>query len=285
MSEERTPEDACHTLRYEILNMRPDEPPREVEVHASADEIRQLVDQGYLVRERAFAGEQLEALRDALDRLEAKERHIVGHGEGLNTKSNFGGLFLRYLMDKDETFLQLLKFHPFLSIARAVMGPQLQMGMSARISYPGPENQETIWHQHLRYIPKPKPPWLLRPHCLDVLVYLDDVTDANGPLCVVPGSHERIQEEPPVEYYGDLPGQLVLRPSAGSAVMLHANLWHRARPTTEAGTKRRLLIISYYPTWLKRGYYGVQPENGLTKPLEQSGDEETLELLGKSGYM
>jgi ectoine hydroxylase-related dioxygenase (phytanoyl-CoA dioxygenase family) len=270
-----------HKIVYEILNMKPDEAPREVEVLATTDEINHLVEQGYLIREGIFSGEGLERLRDALDRLEQREMEEIG----INKSRNFGGLFLRYLMDKDETFLNFLKFQPFLSVARALMGPQLQMGMSARISYPGPENQETIWHQHLRYIPKPLPPWFLRPHAMDVLLYLDDVTDVNGPLCIVPGSHERIQEEPPADHYGDMPGNIVLRPTAGSAVLLHANLWHRARPTTPEGSKRRLLILSFYPTWLKRGLYGIQPEDGLTKPLEQEGNEEILELLGKTGYM
>lgn len=278
-------EQVSYSIQYDILNMQPDDPPREVTVLATPEEIGGMVERGYMLRDRVVRGEHLKQLRDALDRLEAKEYNVTGSGEGLNTKRNFGGLFLRYLMDKDEAFLNLMKFPPFLSVARALMGPQVQMSMSARISYPGPENQETIWHQHLRYIPKPLPPWFLRPHCMDILLYLDDVTDANGPLCVVPGTHERIQEEPPIDYYGELPGQKVLRPSAGSAVFLHANLWHRAMPTTLEGSKRRLLIISYYPTWLKRGLYGVQPADGLTKPLEQQGDAETLELLGKTGYM
>jgi ectoine hydroxylase-related dioxygenase (phytanoyl-CoA dioxygenase family) len=270
-----------HKIVYEILNMKPDEQPREINVLATTEEINHLVDHGYLIKEGVFAGEALEQLRDALDRLEEREIQEVG----INTSKNFGGLFLRYLMDKDQAFLNFLKFQPFLSIARALMGPQLQMSMSARISYPGPENQETIWHQHLRYIPKPLPPWFLRPHSMDVLLYLDDVTDANGPLCIVPGSHERIQEEPPVDYYSDLPGNIVLHPAAGSAILLHANLWHRAMPTTPEGSKRRLLILSFYPTWLKRGLYGVQPADGLTKPLEKGEDEEILELLGKTGYM
>jgi ectoine hydroxylase-related dioxygenase (phytanoyl-CoA dioxygenase family) len=274
-----------HTIHYDILNQRPGDPQRKVEVHASPEEINRFAEEGYLIREKVFSGESLQRLRDALDRLEEREWQIKGPGEGLSTSRDFGGLFLRYLMDKDPVFLDLLKFQPFLSVARAMMGPQLQMGMSARISYPNMENQETRWHQHLRYIPKPLPPWFIQPHCMDVLLYLDDVNDANGPLCVVPGSHRRLQEEPPVDLFGDLPDQIVLRPSAGTAVLAHANLWHRAMPTTTQGTKRRLILIAYYPTWLKRSHYGIRPTDGLTASLRQNGDPETLELLGETGYM
>jgi ectoine hydroxylase-related dioxygenase (phytanoyl-CoA dioxygenase family) len=40
---------------------------------------------------------------------------------------------------------------------------------------------------------------------MDVLLYLDDVTEVNGPLCIVPGSYRRNQEELPPNYFGDLP--------------------------------------------------------------------------------
>jgi ectoine hydroxylase-related dioxygenase (phytanoyl-CoA dioxygenase family) len=271
-----------HTIQYDILDMVPNKPLREIEVHASKDELKRMAEVGYMIRERMFSGESLQTLRDALDRLELKEREN-GVGEG-GTK-NFGGFFMRYLMDKEPEFMALMKFQPIMSVARAMLGHQVQVSLTARISAPGPENQETMWHQHLRYIPKPLPPWFLRPHCIDVLIYLDDVTDENGPLCIIPGSHENIQEEPPIDYFDDLPGQLKLYPPAGTAVILHCNLWHRAMPMTPAGEKRRLLIFSIHPTWLKRMNRGVKPENALTDQLLESADQETLELLGKIGYM
>lgn len=275
-----------HTISYEILNMRPDEPPREIEVHATREEINRLADEGYMIRERMFTGESLELLREGMDRLEAKEmKRSQYNGDGKSSVRKYGGFYFRYLMDKDQAFLDLLKHQPLLSIARALMGPMITMNAGARITYPGPENQETEWHQHRRYIPKPLPPWFMRPHALDVLIYLDDVNEANGPLCVLPGSHHRIQEEPAPEFYGDFPDQVKLCPSAGTAVLLHTNLWHRAMQTTPEGTKRRLLIVSYAPTWLKKGMLGVQPENGLTVSLLENANEETLELLGKKGYM
>ncbi|MBO9607821.1 MAG: phytanoyl-CoA dioxygenase family protein [Paenibacillaceae bacterium] len=271
-----------HTIAYDILNMIPNKPLREIEVHASREELERMAKAGYLIRERLFAGEELQTLRDALDRLERKEREN-GVGEG-GTK-NFGGFFMRYLMDKDPAFMALMKYQPIMSVARAMLGHQVQVSMSARISAPSPENQETMWHQHLRYIPKPLPLWFLRPHCIDVLIYLDDVTDANGPLCIIPGSHENIQEEPPIDYYGDLPGQLKLYPPAGTAVIMHCNLWHRAMPTLPEGSRRRLLIFSIHPTWLKRNNRGTKPEHALTDTLLPNADQETLELLGKIGYM
>ena len=274
-----------HVIEYRVFNQRPDDPPRRVVVHASPEELRGLDERGYLVRERLFQGEALERLRAACDRLEAREREIRGPGEGLSTGRDFGGLFLRHLMDKDQAFLDLLRFPPTLSVARAMLGPLVQIrGMTARITYPGDAHQETHWHQHLRVVPTPLPPWFSRPHGLDVLIYLDDLDEATGPLCVLPGSHHRLDTEPPPHLFEDLPGQQTLYLPAGSAVLLHPNLWHRARPTTAQGHKRRLLIIGYAPTWLRAAPYGVKPADGLTRALLEGADEETRELLGTGGY-
>ncbi|MEZ4736147.1 MAG: phytanoyl-CoA dioxygenase family protein [Caldilineaceae bacterium] len=270
-----------YTIHYRILNHTLDNPDRVVEVHATPAEIQHLVEHGYLVRERLFRDDALERLRTALNELEAAERTE----QKINRERRFGGLFLRYLMDKHPTFLDLLNFSPTLSIARAVLGPLVQVrGLSARISYPNEPNQETHWHFHQRVIATPLPPFFVHPHALDCLIYLDELNDANGPLCFVPGSHWRTQDELPADDYADLPGQVTVRAPAGSCVIIHSNLWHRALPTRPHGTKRRLLILSYTPTWMRHAPYGVKPEQGLTETLHHHADEETRELLGLGGY-
>ena len=271
------------TIDYKVFNQRPNDPPRHVEVLATAEELRGLVECGFLVREGLYAGETLQRVQAAMDRVEAAERAMRGPGEGRSTSREYGGLFLRYLMDKDPVSLAMLRFQPTLCVARAMLGPLVQIrGMTARITYPDQPNQETHWHQHLRVVSNPMPPWFSRPHGLDVLVYLDDLDDATGPLCVLPGSHRRLDAEPAPHLYEDLPGQEVFHFTAGDAVLMHSNLWHRARPTTARGHKRRLLLYSYAPTWLRAAPYGTTPEHGRTQALLASADEETL--LGLGGY-
>ncbi|MBI1928294.1 phytanoyl-CoA dioxygenase family protein [Candidatus Poribacteria bacterium] len=281
-STDDTNTDGHYTLTYRILNHDLKDPERKVDVHATPEEIRQLVDEGYLVRERLFSGEQLERLRAALDVVEAGE---IDNHQDVGRSRRFGGLFLRHLMDKHPTFLDLLKFQPTLSVARAVLGPLVQIrGLSARISYPGEPNQETHWHFHQRVISDPLPPFFVQPHAIDCLVYLDDINDATGPICFVPGSHRWLLEALSTEDYADKPGQIIMRVPAGSCVIIHSNLWHRALPTHPDGTKRRLLILSYTPTWMKQAPYGVKPANALTVALLKDADAETRELLGVGGY-
>lgn len=269
-----------YTIPYRVLSQYLATKERNVEVHATPQEIQQLVNQGYLVRERLLTEQSLEQLRNALDEVEAQERagkNVTGKG--------FGGLFLRHLPDKHPVFCEMVKFAPTLSVARAVLGPLVQLrGFSARISYPNEPNQETQWHIHQQVISDPLPPFFVHPHGVDCLLYLDELNDANGPLTFLPASHWNTRYHTPNQDFEDKPGQVVVKAPAGSCIIIHSNLWHRALPTLPEGKKRRLLIITYTPTWMKRAPYGVQPEHGLTGALLQSGDEEARELLGVGGY-
>ncbi len=273
--------DDRHTIRYTVLNHDLADPVREVETHASREEIDHLVERGYLLRERLFQGSALDDLRSALDRVEAREKADIG----VSTSRRFGGLFLRHLMDKEEAFLRLLNYPPTLSIARAVLGPLVQVrGLSARVSYPGEEDQETHWHGHQRVLSDPLPPFFCPPQAIDCLIYLDELNDANGPVCLLPESHLWHTTHPEGNDHSEMPGQVTVRAPAGTCAIIHSNLWHRAMPTRPDGEKRRLLILSYTPTWMKRSPYGVKPKDGLTDRALEDGDAETRELLGLGGY-
>ncbi len=266
-----------YELKYKIRNQNWENPYRNLQVHASQDEIARFATEGYLVRESLVSPQETQGLRVALDELAEKEIGTVG----ISKSQNFGGLFLRHLMDKHPAFLELFEFQPTLSVARAMLGPQVQiLPLTARISYPDQPNQETHWHIHQRVIPDPMPPFFCQPHVIDCLIYLDEVNDANGPLCVVPGSHLRMHEDLPPDLYEELPGQITLRFPAGSCVIIHGNLWHRAMPTLPEGTVRRVLILPYAAAWLKLPSFGAKPTDGLLKTLESGANQETQELLG-----
>jgi hypothetical protein len=272
-----------HTIRYRVRDSHKNYPTRDVEVLATPEEIQALVRDGYLVRERLIPMEHVERLRAALDECVARDdRSEKGGGK------RFGGIFLRHLADKHPAFLELVDFPPALSVARALFGPFVQLrGFTARVCSPDDPEQETVWHHHLRLIPDPLPPLLSRPQSLDVLLYLDDIDDRNGPLCVVPGSHHWITMDLEASDFEEKPGQVILRLPAGSCVLAHGSLWHRALPTRPGGTMRRLLLFGYSPAWMKPSIYGKKPEDGLTLRLLQDPDldEETKELLGVAGYM
>lgn len=283
-----------HTVSYEIMTNADDEDKeRSFTVLATPKEIEQLGTQGYLIREALFRGEQLARLRGALDEVEAAEVAADARSNGgkaaqtsaISRSKRFGGWFPRYLMDKHPAFLELIDFQPTLSVARAVLGPFVRIRqLGGRVSYPGEPNQETQWHLHRRTVPKPLPAFFSFPHTLDCLMYLDELNDANGTLAIVPGSHLRIHDPLPADCFDDLPGQKVVRGPAGTCIIMHSNLWHRALPTRPDGEKRRLLILCYGPTWMRYSPFGVKPEDSLVDALLDEATSETRELLGIGGY-
>ena len=274
-----------HKIHYEVLNSRKeDESGRhwEVDVQASPQELQTFAESGYLVRESLFRDSALHRLQDALDRLE--ENEWKNRDMAISGKRGWG-FIPRHLMDKDEAFLELLRFQPVLSIVRAMMGPLVRLrGLSARISYPGDDRcQQTPWHRHMRVVSNPLPPWFSQPHCIDSLIYLDDLNVDTGTVAVVPGSQNWLDREPPLDTYEPIEGELEVSVKAGGGILIHGNLWHRALPTLKA--KRRMLILSYTPTWLRKSPHGgPQPKEGLTKPFLEEADFEAQMLLGVGGY-
>jgi len=270
-----------HTIAYHILvNNEGQENERSFDVWASRAEIEAFAKEGYLVREALIEGEPLERLRCALDEVEEAE-FAAADGSRLSGRD----WIPRHLFDKHADFHDLISFDPLLSVARAVLGPFVRIRqLAARISYPGQPVQFTRWHHHQPGMTEPVPPFFAMPHKLDCLIYLDELNDANGLLAVMPGTHLGEGEELPLEEQGDLAGQQELRAPAGSCVMLHGNLWHRAMPTSAEGKKRRVLILSYGPTWMRKSPFGDSPENGLMEKLIEEADPATRELLGIGGY-
>ena len=275
-----------HNIQYEILNTHSTNTETgrlwNIEVHATPEELIKFDQTGILVRKKLFQGQALSRLQSALDQLE--EREGQGKDRALSSKDGWG-FIPRHLMDKDQAFLDLLKFQPLLSIARAMMGPLVRLrGLSARITYPGEDrHQQAPWHRHLRVISKPLPVWFSHPHCIDCLIYLDDLNNDTGQVIVVPESHKWLDREPPNVSDEWVEGQIELGIQAGGVVLIHGNLWHRTQPTLRS--KRRMLILSYTPTWLRESPHGgTKPESGLTNSFLQQADFEERMLLGMGGY-
>jgi len=278
-----------HNISYRVLkdHMGGEPLQRDVAVCAASDELDALGREGFLVREDAIGGDWLESLREAVDRLTKKEwpaHRPLPNTDAEELPARSWGIILRHLLDKDAAFHELLAWPPALSVARAMMGPLVRLrGLSARVSFAGAEPQDTPWHQHLRVIPNPLPPWFSRPHAIDCLIYLDELSEDTGTLSVVPGSHQWLDREPPPLRYEPVPGERTLTLPAGGMVIIHSNLWHRAL-ATRAG-KRRVLLLSYTPCWLRESPHGgTAPSDGLTHDLLADGDAEIRELLGLEGH-
>ena len=250
---------------------------RTIDVHASPDEISQFVEQGYLVREALLTPDLLSDLRETMNRQIAKQDEP--------SSGAYDGLFLRHLFYRDIGFAPLLYHEPIISVPQALLGPLLQTRLSARVTFPGKAGQQTVWHSHQKNYPDPLPPFPVFLNSVDVLIYLDDVNEANGSLGVVPGSHRRSGWELPPDTKGNRPDEVVVTFPAGSGVFLHNNLWHRGRPSGENSGLRRMLALTYTPEGIKNVNDGNPPEDDhIFREMIAAISAEARESLGLTNY-
>jgi ectoine hydroxylase-related dioxygenase (phytanoyl-CoA dioxygenase family) len=265
-----------HSVKYQVLDPKKGLPSYEITVYATRDEISALIEDGYMVKKNLFSQSEIIRMREEVDTIGLNERHI-------NSNNCFGGQYIRYLMDKSPIFLRLYRLEATLSIARAVLGPQVQFDqVDARVVPAGITNVRVPWHTHLRVIPKPMPPFFCYPHAIHCLLYLDGLDEHNGPLCLLPGSHRKLGEIYDEGDCDDKPGQVLPLIEEGDCLLMHGNLWHRTLPSKETGGTRRLIIFGYMASWMRgdeRG--GIRPVHSLRDVEFTTGDNEARELLGE----
>jgi Phytanoyl-CoA dioxygenase (PhyH) len=251
-------------------------PTRSVRTTTAPEELDELVRSGFLVRRRILDPEAAAGLGDVVLRL-ARSEAGRPEAECLPGES----IYIRALLDKDTAFHRLLRLEPALSIARSLLGPQVWVDVEARLNYQGRAGVAVPWHGHLPVIPDPLPPFFSYPHQIHCLIYLDRITEREGALCLIPGSHARTDLRIPLGDQNDQPGQVKLYFEPGDAVFIHANLWHRTIPSNSAAGYRRLLLLGYVPSWIRSDISrGVKAERPLTADLARTGDAEVRELLG-----
>jgi ectoine hydroxylase-related dioxygenase (phytanoyl-CoA dioxygenase family) len=262
-------------IRYRINDNKKGFPERDVPVLATPAQLDALTREGYVIVPGFVDDDLIGRMRAALDRIAAEE---MARPDGEWVEG--AGFYVRHLLDKDEVFLELVRREPALSLARAALGPQVWYGAEGRIAFENQPERRISWHIHHRVIPDPMPPWFSYPHAVDGILYLDDITEREGGLCVLPRSH--LEDHMFIEDGddGDRDGQRVIHARAGDCVIHHVNLWHRTVPTRPGCARRRVIVFGYQPAWLKSDVRrGVKVAPTITDALRETGDEETRELF------
>ncbi len=87
------------------------------------------------------------------------------------------------------------------------------------------------------------------PRLVRVLYYLDNLTPEVSPFRVVPRSHLSFHADAnPYLRYEEHPEQVLVTCDAGSAVLIHQNVFHGNAPNT-GSYARELIAIAYRPSW------------------------------------
>jgi hypothetical protein len=249
------------------------------ELAATDAELRAYRERGFFVRERAFAGHELEPLRDAVEEVERRVHKatvdepgpvevIEGHryqrllGSRVQWEWRAGSPDVRTLEPfhhLDPRLDRLVDDDRLRVPAAPLVGAEEAGLFTDKLNFKRPGGSPYPWHQDSTY-------WAFGCAHLErvvtVALYLDDATRENGCLWLVPGSH-RAGILPPPRDRGvlgslytdpervDSRGAVPIEAPAGSLLAFHAHLVHGSR-MNRSERSRRALILAYQPAGLPR---------------------------------
>ncbi len=216
---------------------------------------------GYLYVEDALTAAQLAGLRNDFDAWKEESReHTEPYGETVDGRARFDlevghsadHPALRRVaspVDVSEAFLETMRDNAALDVVTQLIGPNVEFNNSKINSKQPGAATEVKFHQD----------FLFQPHTNEdlvaVLFFLDDVTEQNGPLEVVPGTHRgplydhwhdgvytgAVAPEVKAEHEAKA---VAIHGPAGSACLMHTRLLHGSAPN-QSDQPRTLFIAEY----------------------------------------
>ena len=227
--------------------------PRTAQDMSPAEQKAFYEEEGYLVFPNMLRADELAAARAALDEVLAESKGLTENSDKFSvTRGSDGNYNVRRIFNpiKQHKVFYDLAFHPgILQAASNVLGPNIQLHHSKlNLKPPSTGDARFEWHQDYPFFPH------TNYDLMAVLVHLDDATEENGCLKVVPGSHKGGPRMHVFAKDGAFSSQLedksiVADPStflnqvcpAGGVEMHHCNMLHSS--TANKGTKPRSVLI------------------------------------------
>lgn len=219
-------------------------------------EVRSFLKWGYLVVEDALSNAQVDTLRQALDETFARKKTQFTH----------------QLLEEDDRFGFLLDNPPVLARMQGLLGTCIQLhSATARVTQPGDPDQP--WHRDGPWPMDPDgTPYGSVPGQINCGYYLDELTDENGPIVVVPGS-QRVPFRPPAGS-PTFPDEARVYAKPGQAVMFDGWLYHRGA-ANQSDRTRRVCLLCYQNAWMK----SREPFDGPRVTALREGGTPTQKVL------
>jgi len=226
-------------------------------------------EQGYVLIENALSDQQLHALRDATIRLTEASRHVQASDDVYELDAGHSAATPRLQRIKlphlrDPVYWDVLTSERFQALLRQLLGPDVRLHTSKLNTKGASGGAGVEWHQD----------WAFYPHTNDDLlaigVMLDDMTEDNGPLQIIPGSHRgpvlsHFHEGvfcgaiDPQDADFDASHSVTLTGPAGSISVHHVRALHGSA-INRSGSDRRLLLYEC-------GAADAWPINGSASPF------------------
>jgi ectoine hydroxylase-related dioxygenase (phytanoyl-CoA dioxygenase family) len=222
---------------------------------------------GFSIVENAIQPDLIEALNEALDRLERDlgAKPAGNSFEGANTVRIYN------LLAYGEPFTEVPVHQNVLPVIDGVLDPGCLISSLSSIAIDPGETAQPI-HADDMVIPLDKPH---RPIVCNSMWALTDFTEANGATRLVPGSHKK----PNPDYGGDyetIPAEM----AKGSVLIWDGALWHGGG-ANKTDKRRTGIAMNYCAGFIR------QQENqqlGLKPELVKTFEPRLQELVGYSVY-
>lgn len=218
----------------------------------TSDEQHLYDEQGFVLVPEVFAATELEEIDQEVDRI-LPEADAKGHRSGwiykVAGRSDLAGRFA-----EDERLLGLIEniVHPGIAIHSSKLVTKL------------PQSDDVChWHQDEAFYLDADDPDTVSGTRMSVWVPLQDATEQNGCLWVVPGSHRWGLESYTIANYGTCTKRIdreayanehavPVPVEAGAVVLFSAWTWHHSK-NNQTDTIRRAFIVSYQEATVPRG--------------------------------
>ncbi len=183
------------------------------------DARRQLDELGYVLLPGVMGDGLRQRLHDAVEQLFASE----GEAAGAEFKTERGARRLANLVNKGEVFREIVLHSAVFPLVEHVLQGSVKLSsLNARSADPGWDKPQPL-HCDMGALPDERGAWV----CNTVWM-LDDFTERNGALRVIPRSHRwnRLPQDALEDLFADHPQQRVVTGTAGSVIVMNAHLWH-----------------------------------------------------------
>jgi hypothetical protein len=151
-------------------------------VNLTPEQIASFKREGYLLIPSVFSAAELQAMREAMPGVTAEEGpHRVMEKDGVTVRSVYGS------HKKSPVFDRVARNPTMVRAARALLGSDVyvyQFKINVKEAFTG-----DIWAWHQDFIYWEREDGLPRPDILNFAIFLDEVTEFNGPTLVIPKSH------------------------------------------------------------------------------------------------
>jgi ectoine hydroxylase-related dioxygenase (phytanoyl-CoA dioxygenase family) len=250
---------------------------------------RELAESGFTILENYMGAAMLEAMRRRVNELLAEE----GAAAGSEFKTEENARRLANLVDKGEIFREAIARPEMLALVESVLGDGFKLSsLNMRSANP---HSSSVQPLHVDMGALPDKQGYAVCNCVWML---DDFTEENGALRVVPGSHNwgKKPQDELSDPHSNHPKELLVTGKAGTVVVMNAHTWHGG--TANRTDKERRALHSFF---CRHDFPQQQYQKRLLRPETQSALTEKLRKIlalddplndelssvgsGKSGFM